>query len=419
MTKRLELQWNLDKHNGCVNALHFNQSGTMLASGSDDLQIMLWDWTDKHSAPVLSYESGHKSNVFQAKFLRDCGDSSVVSSARDGQVYPCFYCVCKKTRKVAQHRGSAHKLSLDVASSSTFLSCGEDVVFGIDLRRDKPAEKLVTTKVRNLKVPLYSIHNNPGRPYEFAVSGRITHARIYDRRMLRTNDDATEPVKRYCPHRLENLKTDDKAYITCLMYNWCGSELLCSYNDEDIYLFDTSHSSGADCIKRYKGHRNNATVKGVNFFGPRSEFVVSGSDCGNIFFWEKQSSRVVQLMEGDDGGVVNVLEPHPTFPIIATSGLDHDVKIWAPTAGTSGLVNQMPKLKECMLSNRQERNQDKQRTSGTIDGELIWFLMRTLRSRRRTDRFEQDGASSDEDIDEDSSDSSDSEEGTVPRCTQS
>ena len=28
---------------------------------------------------------------------------------------------------------------------------------------------------------------------------------------------------------------------------------------------------------------------------------------------------------------INVLEPHPNGPIIATSGLDHDIKIWAPT----------------------------------------------------------------------------------------
>ncbi len=29
---------------------------------------------------------------------------------------------------------------------------------------------------------------------------------------------------------------------------------------------------------------------------------------------------------------INVLEPHPHGPVLATSGLDHDVKIWAPTA---------------------------------------------------------------------------------------
>ena len=27
---------------------------------------------------------------------------------------------------------------------------------------------------------------------------------------------------------------------------------------------------------------------------------------------------------------VNVLEPHPHIPVLATSGLDEDVKIWVP-----------------------------------------------------------------------------------------
>ena len=45
---------------------------------------------------------------------------------------------CRGTKKIAQHRGSAHKLAIDTDTRSTFLSCGEDgVVFGIDLRSDK------------------------------------------------------------------------------------------------------------------------------------------------------------------------------------------------------------------------------------------------------------------------------------------
>ena len=88
-----------------------------------------------------------------------------------------------------------------------------------------------------------------------------------------------------------------------------------------------------------QGHRNSATVKGVNFYGPESQFVISGSDCGNIFLWDKQvitilaititighqTEGIVKLMPGDDNGVVNVLEPHPSLPVLATSGLDDEV----------------------------------------------------------------------------------------------
>ena len=40
-----------------------------------------------------------------------------------------------------------------------------------------------------------------------------------------------------------------RANITCLVYSHNGSHLLCSYNDEDIYLFDARHSSGSNYMR--------------------------------------------------------------------------------------------------------------------------------------------------------------------------
>lgn len=35
---------------------------------------------------------------------------------------------------------------------------------------------------------------------------------------------------------------------------------------------------------------------------------------------------------------VNVLEPHPHIPVLATSGLDDDIKIWVPTCEEDPLL---------------------------------------------------------------------------------
>lgn len=90
------------------------------------------------------------------------------------------------------------------------------------------------------------------------------------------------------------------------MYNHNGSEILASYNDEDIYLFDINSKPGT-FVHQYRGHRNGATIKGVNFFGPKSEYVISGSDCGNIFFWDRNTEGIVQWLLADDNGVVSTL----------------------------------------------------------------------------------------------------------------
>ena len=46
-------------------------------------------------------------------------------------------------------------------------------------------------------------------------------------------------------------------------------------------------------------------MKGVNFYGQRSEYVVSGSDCGHIFIWDKESECIVNMMDADEKGAVS------------------------------------------------------------------------------------------------------------------
>ena len=48
-----------------------------------------------------------------------------------------------------------------------------------------------------------------------------------------------------------------------------------------------------------------SVVKGVNYFGLCSEYVVSGSDCGHVFLWDKRNQEIVQYFEGDKEGVVS------------------------------------------------------------------------------------------------------------------
>ncbi|KAL0267412.1 UNVERIFIED_CONTAM: hypothetical protein PYX00_009689 [Menopon gallinae] len=376
--QRLELMYKLEHHDGCVNSLNFNHSGTLLASGSDDLKICLWNWPV--GKLLCSFESCHKSNVFQAKFLPLSGDTHMATCARDGQVRIVELGsngLPRDNRKVAQHRGPAHKLATQREMPHVFLSCGEDaLVLSIDVRLPQP-EPVLQVKEGAKKISLYSINSNPFNQYEFVVCGCNNYIRLYDRR----NTSAT--LKKFCPQHL--VAKELITHVTCAVFNYNGTEIVASYNDEDIYLFDTRHSDGCDFVHRYQGHRNNATVKGVNFFGPKSEFIVSGSDCGNIFFWERETEAIVQWMLGDENGVVNCLEPHPKIPVLATSGLDEDVKIWVPSC------EQEPSLKgleKTVVTNLKNRNVEHGSSSDTFDGQMLWILWRHI---RRTERLNSRG----------------------------
>lgn len=58
------------KHSGCVNTASFNEEGTLLVTGSDDLKLKIWR-SSNFVAPQsvkLKHEivTGHQSNIFHA-----------------------------------------------------------------------------------------------------------------------------------------------------------------------------------------------------------------------------------------------------------------------------------------------------------------------------------------------------------------
>ncbi|KZO97971.1 WD40 repeat-like protein, partial [Calocera viscosa TUFC12733] len=103
----------------------------------------------------------------------------------------------------------------------------------------------------------------------------------------------------------------------------------------------------------FRGICNVETVKDVNFLGPNDDFVVSGSDDGSFFLWDKQTSRLEGIYEGD-GSVVNVIEQHPFLPMVAVSGIDHTVKIFSPVpSGTERKYSKISSAESIIRQNTQ------------------------------------------------------------------
>ncbi|KZW04202.1 WD40 repeat-like protein [Exidia glandulosa HHB12029] len=104
---------------------------------------------------------------------------------------------------------------------------------------------------------------------------------------------------------------------------------------------------------RYVGACNVRTIKEVNLIGHKDEYVVSGSDDGNWFMWDKDGT-LQGIWEGD-GSVVNVIESHPSLPLVATSGIDETVKIFAPTPGKAKKFSLMSRADAIVSNNSRQR----------------------------------------------------------------
>eukprot|EP00958_Prasinococcus_capsulatus_P005180 scaffold501_cov407-Prasinococcus_capsulatus_cf.AAC.13 len=115
--------------------------------------------------------------------------------------------------------------------------------------------------------------------------------------------------------------------------------LVATYRCKDVYLFnarspktavaDSSHGAPV-CdtpLQVYRGAYNHKTfLKEVEFFCG-GEYVVTGSDKGTINIWETDSGLLSREIEADSY-TVNSIAVHPFLPIIATSGIDNDARVW-------------------------------------------------------------------------------------------
>lgn len=78
---------------------------------------------------------------------------------------------------------------------------------------------------------------------------------------------------------------------------------------------------------RYQGHRNSRTsIKEAIFWG--DDFIMSGSDCGRIMVWEKDTAKLIMAFPADER-VTNCLAPNPYHYVLASSGIDYDIKLWS------------------------------------------------------------------------------------------
>jgi nuclear receptor interaction protein len=85
ITKRLNLDYTLNVHRGCVNTIWWNELGTTILSGSDDQDLVV---TDPFTQKILTkVHSGHRENIFSAKFLPETNDRRVVSCSGDGVIF--------------------------------------------------------------------------------------------------------------------------------------------------------------------------------------------------------------------------------------------------------------------------------------------------------------------------------------------
>ncbi|GIL52116.1 hypothetical protein Vafri_8049 [Volvox africanus] len=305
---RMELQRKLKGHRGCVNTVSFNPTGDLLVSGSDDQNVILWDW--RQGVRRLRFEPGHTNNIFQARFLPGTYDKSLISCAADGQVRVSYLQEGSSrptTKRLHRHMGRAHKFALQHASPydpaygsaggggpPCFYSSGEDgdvCFFDLRVSDSQALGRMAATvmgwqdggggsssagpsprrRTRQI-IDLNAIHVNPARPWQLVVGGADEVIVVYDIRNLTSLTSSyhdgsggggpaaansasrcvrvnAKPLIELCPSHLRPIGdpsscADQPTHVTCVMFGQNG-DVLATYNDDDVYLLRPPGTQGS------------------------------------------------------------------------------------------------------------------------------------------------------------------------------
>eukprot|EP01090_Pellita_catalonica_P012144 TRINITY_DN2578_c0_g1_i1.p1 TRINITY_DN2578_c0_g1~~TRINITY_DN2578_c0_g1_i1.p1 ORF type:complete len:646 (+),score=79.97 TRINITY_DN2578_c0_g1_i1:113-1939(+) len=342
--RTLKRKTKLVHHTGCVNTINWNSEGNLIVTGSDDCKANIWSGINYKL--IQTIDTGHVRNIFCALFVPFSRDRQVVTLGMDGQVR---YNEVEHDNQNGRILACTDHMVLNGAfrpfSSSVFLSShGDGTVRLFDIRT-KQQQNGGNTVVR-AEGTVYGLKFDPLMSEKFVISTADPVVCMFDLRKINAGSSAREcdAIARWCPKHL--LKRSNP--VSGIDYN-CMNEIAINVTSECAYTFSVLPTSypgeknfsaqhdpdipsklrdvQTDFIQRYTGHCNEKTfLKDIAFMG-NSGFVVTGSDCGNTFIWEKESGELVQLLESD-AFVVNGVAPHPNNPTLAVCGMDHDAKIF-------------------------------------------------------------------------------------------
>lgn len=285
----------LKHHQDEVWCIQFSSNGKYLASASKDKQIIIWNcetWTQLY---VLK---GHEDSVSflawspDGSLLATCGNDCrvILWDIKSGIQYKIF---------------SKH---MDIVTTCAFLPNGEQIISGsVD-------QSLLLWNTQGKIIHKWSGH----RVTDLVIhpSGNCFHA-VCQERKIRTFDLKTW-------QELSCITTLDS--ITSLTISKDGRYCLVSLANQEIHIWDIGKKR---LQQKFQGHVQTKYVVRSCFGGSDQNFVISGSEDGQVYIWHRRTGILFLKLSGHQATVNAVAWRPSSEPMLASASDDGTVRIWS------------------------------------------------------------------------------------------
>jgi WD40 repeat protein len=231
---------------------------------------------------------------------------------------------------------------LGASSRTAYIARSNGSVGVVDLRLDREVDEFYPAHM-DVSRSCNAIAVSPAHPYLMACGTDLPPVCMVDARFTRREGAAFL--------RITTPGAMQAAGVGGMSFNQAGDKIVCSYKSGDVFAYnwatvlENSDRRGCDAgdiagyaskdlssqftlceAQRYSGRQNRLTMFKEAAFFDNDRYVVTGGDCGNVFFWDAVTARLVKRVKADND-IVNGVLTHPNVTSVVACGIDDTAKV--------------------------------------------------------------------------------------------
>ncbi|MBD2234112.1 NB-ARC domain-containing protein [Phormidium tenue] len=300
----------LKGHTNTINALAFSPQGNILASGSQDATVRLWqlDAPQAESAPCLVLDQ-HQGRVWAVAFSPD--GESLVSASEDCTLKVWNLDTQRCDRTLAGHR--AWIKAVAVSPSGKYVASGS-FSGTIKLWDFYTGDCLHS----------WQAHPSTVTALAFSPDGALLASSSYDQTVKAWQVSSGKCVRTLREHHNR---------VWSVAFSPDGQQLASGGDDHAARIWDLKTDR---CAKTWKGHTNSILSLAIE---PDSQWLATGHEDQTIKLWHPETGKVMQTLHGHSNRVWSVMFAPATAAyatrttLLASGSGDRTIKLWDTQTG--------------------------------------------------------------------------------------